>query len=73
MGYQGVDVPGGYEEGEAGLAEAGKILFCAFVPAGLGEDGYDEAGVLENAGDYRGAEGGVIDVSIAGDVDEVGL
>ena len=43
----------------------------AFI-IGLGEDSDSEACVLKHAGDYSSAETGVIDVSVAGDINEVG-
>ena len=66
-----IHIAGGDEEAELRLAERGDARGVA--PVRLGDDADRKAVGLEHAGDDRGAEGGVVDVGVAADVDEIEL
>ena len=66
-----IHVPCRNKKPQPGLAQAVKIPGC--VPVRLGNDADLIAMCLEHAADDRGAEAGMIDVSITGDKDEIQL
>src|SRR6185369_1069662 len=66
-----VEVAGGDAEEEAGAAEAAEVVGGA--PVGLRDQADAQAAALEEAGDEDGAEGGVVDVGVAADDDDVEL
>ena len=65
-----VDIPRGHKEAEARLAVLAECVAGAEV--GLGEDCHAVACVLQHARNDGNAEGRVVDVSVARDVNEVG-
>ena len=67
----GVHVAGAHEEGQARLAQGGDA--CGVVPVWLGDDAHLVALGLEQARDDGDAKGGVVDVGVPADVDEVAL
>ncbi len=69
--HHGVHVARRHEETQARLAEHGDALGVA--PIGLGDEAHLVAVGLQHARDDGGAEGGVIHVGVARDIDEIEL
>ena len=67
--HQRVDVPGRDREEEARRAQPLEVGVAP--PVGLGDDADREPGILEHPAEQRGTEGGVVDVGVAGDQDDI--
>ena len=69
--HHGVHVARRHEKAQARLAELGHAGRVA--PIGLGDNAHLVAVGLQHAGNDGRAEGGMVDVGVAGDVDEINL
>ena len=66
-----VDIAAADKEAEPWSAEAGEILIAA--PIGLSKECDFETRILKHPRDYGRAEAGVVDISVAADIDKIRL